>query len=108
MPPSGVSRRTTVLAHSLIWKIPKKLGNLLNFKHLFLTRMGEGLFPYIELRGFERFLHGPGRGVRNAMLGSVESVIARQLKLRQCRAAPRPATRDDRAQHRQSGHRWLL
>lgn len=79
----GVSRSTTVVARSLIWKIPKKLKNILNFKYLFLTRMGEGLFRYIRLRGFERFLHGPGKPIRNWMLNSVESVVARQLKLRE-------------------------
>jgi len=73
---------TTVLARSLIWKIPKKLAGKLNFKHLFLNRLGEGLFRYIRVSGFEAFLHGPGRALRNAMIGTVEAVIARQLKLR--------------------------
>lgn len=71
----------TVLARHLIWKIPKRIGNAVNFKHLFLTRMGEALFPYIELRGFERFLHGPGRFLRNAMLGTVQRIVSRQLGL---------------------------
>jgi cation diffusion facilitator CzcD-associated flavoprotein CzcO len=78
---SSVSASTTVVARSLIWKIPKKLMNVLNFKHLFLTRLGEGLFKYIEVKGFEKFLHGPGVGVRNSMLASVQGVIAKQLKL---------------------------
>lgn len=78
---SAVSASTTLLARKLIWKIPKKLMNVLNFKHLFLTRLGEGLFRYIEVRGFEKFLHGPGRPIRNAMMRSVENVIAAQLKL---------------------------
>jgi len=73
---------TTVIARNLIWKIPKKLAGKLNFKHLFLNRLGEGLFRYIRVKGFERFLHGPGRPIRNAMMGSVEAVIARQLRLR--------------------------
>ncbi len=80
---AGVSESTTVVARELIWKVPKHLGDLLSFKFLLLTRMGEGLFEYLELRGFERFLHGAGRGVRDAMLGSVEAVIARQLRLRE-------------------------
>lgn len=80
----GVSGDTTIVVRNLIWKIPKKIGNVLNFKHLFLTRMGEALFKYIHVRGFERFLHGPvGRPIRNSMLGSVEGVVARQLKLRE-------------------------
>ncbi|PZQ94953.1 MAG: monooxygenase [Cereibacter sphaeroides] len=77
----GVAATSTLLARQLIWKIPKRIGNVVNFKHLFLTRMGEGLFPYMELRGFERFLHGPGRFIRNGMMNSVQSIISRQLKL---------------------------
>lgn len=79
---------TTLLARQLIWKIPKRIGNLINFKHLFLTRMGEGLFRYIELRGFERFLHGWGRFIRDAMLNSVQAIITRQLKLDRIGLAP--------------------
>lgn len=77
------SASTTVLARQLIWKIPKKFMNVLNFKFLLLTRMGEALFKYIEPKGFEKFLHGAGLPVRNSMLGSVESVVTRQLKLRE-------------------------
>jgi cation diffusion facilitator CzcD-associated flavoprotein CzcO len=79
----------TVVARELIWKMPKKLAGVLNYKYLFLTRMGEGLFPYIQLKGFERFLHGMGRPVRNAMLGSVQSVITRQVRLKKLGALPR-------------------
>jgi dimethylaniline monooxygenase (N-oxide forming) len=77
-----VTAQTTVVARELIWKMPKRLANRLNYKYLFLTRMGEALFPYIERKGIERFLHGIGRPVRNAMIGSVQGVIARQLKLK--------------------------
>ncbi len=80
---ADVASSTTVLARQLIWKIPKKFMNVLNYKFLLLTRMGEALFKYIDLKGFEKFLHGPGKPVRDSMLGSVESVVARQLKLRQ-------------------------
>jgi dimethylaniline monooxygenase (N-oxide forming) len=79
----------TVVARELIWKMPKKLAGVLNYKYLFLTRMGEALFPYIRLQGVEKFLHGPGRPVRNSMLGSVQSVITKQLKLKQRGALPR-------------------
>jgi cation diffusion facilitator CzcD-associated flavoprotein CzcO len=75
------SARTTLLARHLIWKIPKLIGNKINFKHLFLTRMGEALFPYIELRGVERFLHGQGRFIRNGILSFLQRVISRQLNL---------------------------
>ena len=76
------SASTTIVARRLIWKIPKRLGNAINFKHLFLNRLGEGLFPWIEPKGFEAFLHGRGRMVRNAMLGSVQAIVARQLRLK--------------------------
>ena len=78
----------TVVARDLIWKMPKKLGGVLNYKYLFLTRMGEGLFPYIQLKGFEKFLHGPGKPVRNSMLGSVQALITRQLRLKRLGALP--------------------
>lgn len=79
----------TVVARELIWKMPKKLAGVLNYKYLFLTRMGEGLFPYIRLQGVEKFLHGAGKPVRNSMLGSVQAVITRQLKLNKLGALPR-------------------
>jgi cation diffusion facilitator CzcD-associated flavoprotein CzcO len=79
---SLVAASTTIVARNLIWKIPKKLAGVLNFKHLFLNRMGEGLFRYIQVRGFERFLHGPGKPLRNLMMGGVQAVISRQLGLK--------------------------
>ncbi len=84
----GEARQVTVVARSLIWKMPKRLMNVLNYKYLFLTRMGEALFPYIRLKGVEKFLHGAGRPVRNSMLGSVQGVIQRQLKLKKLGALP--------------------
>jgi dimethylaniline monooxygenase (N-oxide forming) len=79
----------TVVARELIWKMPKKLGGVLNYKYLFLTRMGEALFPYITLKGVEKFLHGAGRPVRNSMLGSVQSLITKQLRLKKLNTLPR-------------------
>lgn len=74
---------TRVVARHLIWKVPKMLMNVLNYKYLLLTRMGEGLFKYIHLKGFEKFLHGIGKPVRNSMLGQVQWVVTRQCKLRE-------------------------
>ena len=81
VPVSEVAARTSVVARQLLWKMPRKLGGALNYKYLMLTRMGEALFRYIRPKGFERFLHGPGDGLRRAMLDSVGSVAARQLEL---------------------------
>jgi cation diffusion facilitator CzcD-associated flavoprotein CzcO len=79
---SGVAARTDVIARQLLWKVPRKIGGFVNFKMLLLTRMGEGLFRYLRLRGFEKFLHGPGNGLRRRMLNSVGSVSVRQFGLR--------------------------
>ena len=85
---ASMSRNTTVVARNLIWKVPKKLMNVLNYKYLLLTRLGEGLFKYIHLKGFERFLHGLGKPVRNFMLGQVEWVVTKQGKLRELQLHP--------------------
>lgn len=77
----GTAKSVTISARHLIWKVPKKLKNVLNYKMLLLTRMGEALFPYIELKGAEAFLHGKGRKISGGMLGSVQGVIEKQFKL---------------------------
>src|SRR5690606_16049909 len=68
--------------------MPRKILNVLNYKYLMLTRLGEGLFPYIENRGFERFLHGPGRGIRDSMIRSLQTVATRQLRLEKLGLVP--------------------
>jgi len=78
---SGTAASTTVVARQLLWKMPKMLLNALNYKYLLLTRLGEALFEYISLRGFEKFLHGPGKPIRNSMLGQVQWVAKTQCKL---------------------------
>jgi hypothetical protein len=78
---SGVAAGTDVIARQLLWKVPRKIGGFLNFKLLLLTRLGEGLFRYLRLRGFEKFLHGPGNGLRRRMINSIGSVSVRQFGL---------------------------
>ncbi len=82
VPLSDVAASTDVIARQLLWKMPRKLGGLLNYKYLMLTRLGEGLFRYQRPRGFERLLHGPGDRIRRQLLGSVQAVSTRQLRLR--------------------------
>jgi hypothetical protein len=81
VPVSEVAASTHVIARQLLWKVPRKIGGFLNFKYLLLTRMGEALFRYIRLKGFEKFIHGPGNGVRRRMLNSIGTVSQRQFKL---------------------------
>lgn len=78
-----------VVAREIIWKAPKKFAGVLNYKYLLLTRMGEGLFRYRQLKGVERFLHGPGRPVRNSMIGSVQALTTAQLGLKKLGLVPR-------------------
>ncbi|GEL20859.1 flavin-containing monooxygenase [Pseudonocardia asaccharolytica] len=78
---AAVASSTTVVARELLWKMPRRIAGVVNYKYLLLTRLGEGLFRYITPVGFERFLHGPGRAVRNGMLGSIQAQVVRQLKL---------------------------
>lgn len=73
---------TTVIARQLLWKMPRMLMGVLNFKHLMLTRLGEALFEYQHLRGIEKFMHGRGKPVTTSMLGSVQQVAVKQLNLR--------------------------
>ncbi|MDQ0778824.1 cation diffusion facilitator CzcD-associated flavoprotein CzcO [Streptomyces aurantiacus] len=85
---SGTAASTDVIARQLLWKVPRRIGGLLNFKMLLLTRMGEALFRYLRPSGFERFLHGPGNGLRRRMLNSVGAVSVRQYRLKKLGLVP--------------------
>ncbi|ADJ47452.1 flavin-containing monooxygenase [Amycolatopsis mediterranei S699] len=91
---SGVAASTDVIARQLLWKVPRKIAGFLNFKMLLLTRLGEALFRYRWLRGFEKFLHGPGNRLRRAMLNSVGSVSVRQFGLARHDLVPRGRMED--------------
>ncbi|MFG1836803.1 flavin-containing monooxygenase [Micromonospora sp. NPDC049175] len=94
VPLSDLAAQTHVVARELLWKMPRKLGGVLNYKYLLLSRMGEALFRYLNLKGFERFLHGPGNGLRQRMVDSVGSVATRQLKLRELGLVPNGSFED--------------
>jgi cation diffusion facilitator CzcD-associated flavoprotein CzcO len=81
VPVSRVAASTDVIARQLLWKVPRKISGKLNFKMLLLTRMGEALFRYRVLRGVEKFLHGPGAGLRGKMINSIGSVSVKQFGL---------------------------
>lgn len=88
VPVSEVAASTDVIARQALWKVPRKVGGFLNFKMLLLTRMGEALFRYVRLRGFEKFLHGPGNRLRRNMINSIGSVSVRQFGLRELDLVP--------------------
>lgn len=89
-----VAASTTVVARDLLWKVPRYIGGVVNYKNLLLTRLGEALFPYNDRRGFEKFLHGAGKGVRNGMMSSVQSVSTKQLKLKELGLEPKGSLED--------------
>ena len=85
---SSAAASTDVIARQLLWKVPRKINNVVNFKMLLLTRLGESLFRYRYLRGFEKFLHGPGNEIRRGMLNSIGDVSVKQFKLKQLGLVP--------------------
>jgi cation diffusion facilitator CzcD-associated flavoprotein CzcO len=91
---AGTAASTTVVARQLVWKVPRRVGGVLNFKHLLLTRLGESLFRYRYLRGVERFLHGPANGLRSRLLDSLGPVSTRQFGLRELDLVPRGCFED--------------
>jgi len=88
VPVSQVAASTDVIARHLLWKVPRRIGGFLNFKMLLLTRMGEALFKYLRPRGVEKFLHGPGNGVRGRMVNSIGSASVRQFGLKRLKLVP--------------------
>jgi cation diffusion facilitator CzcD-associated flavoprotein CzcO len=94
VPISEVAASTSVIARQMLWKVPRKVAGILNFKMLLLTRMGEALFRYLRLRGFERFLHGPGNGARRGLLNGLGTVSVRQFGLRELELVPRGQMED--------------
>ncbi len=86
---ASVAASTTVVARELLWKMPRKIANAVNFKFLMLTRMGEGLFRYRSTSGPEKLLHARNSAMANSMLGSVEKVTTGQLKLDDLGLVPR-------------------
>jgi cation diffusion facilitator CzcD-associated flavoprotein CzcO len=88
VPVSQVAASTDVIARHLLWKVPRRVGGVLNFKMLLLTRMGEALFKYLHPRGVEKFLHGPANGLRGKMINSIGSASVRQFGLARLRLVP--------------------
>jgi cation diffusion facilitator CzcD-associated flavoprotein CzcO len=88
VPISEVAASTGVIARHLLWKVPRRIGGVVNFKLLLLTRMGEALFKYLRPRGVEKFLHGPANGIRGRMINSIGSASVRQFGLSRLSLVP--------------------
>jgi cation diffusion facilitator CzcD-associated flavoprotein CzcO len=78
---SQTAASTDVIARQMLWKVPRRIGGVVNFKYLLLTRLGEALFPWQHRKGVEKFLHGRGHRIRRQMLGSVQNLTVKQYKL---------------------------
>ena len=91
---AGTAASTHVVARQLLWKVPRRIAGVVNFKFLLLTRLGEALFRFQHLRGAERFIHGPADGLRRRMLNSLGSVSVRQHGLAKLGLVPRGAMED--------------
>ncbi|MEU7632484.1 NAD(P)/FAD-dependent oxidoreductase [Nocardia sp. NPDC049220] len=76
---SEVAASTTVVTRRLLWKMPRTAGG--GYEQLALTRIGEAMFPYIEQNITERFLHGPGRRIREHILTGIQRRVVRELRL---------------------------
>lgn len=85
---SKVAASTTVVARELLWKMPRKIKGVVNYKYLMLTRLGEGLFRYRTVSGPEKLLHARNSLMANQMLGSVEKVTTGQLGLKKVGLLP--------------------
>lgn len=83
-----VTGSTTLVARDLIWKCPKRLPLGINNKYLLLTRFGESLFRYIRPQGFEKFMHGAGKPIRDTMMNTVEKIVLHQCKLKKLGLVP--------------------
>lgn len=83
-----VAASTTVVARHLLWKMPKRVGGVLNMKYVLLTRLGEALFRYQEPKGVERFLHGWGAAVTDRVVDALGALVSAQLRLRKLGLVP--------------------
>jgi dimethylaniline monooxygenase (N-oxide forming) len=71
-----------LVARTITWKMPRKLFGVLNLKYLLMNRYGESQCPYYKLSGVKKFIHGPAKPLRDAMMRSWEKTLVDQLGVR--------------------------
>uniref|UniRef100_UPI0012ED6BCA flavin-containing monooxygenase n=1 Tax=Nocardia sienata TaxID=248552 RepID=UPI0012ED6BCA len=77
---SRVAAETTVVAHRLLWKMPRRLAPGLDAERVLLTRVGAAHFRHPEPGRFERLLRGPGRSFRESNLALIEALVAQRSR----------------------------
>lgn len=85
---SSVATSTTVAARAMLWKVPRYVAGFVNYKYLLMSRFGEALFRYQTLRGLEKLLHARDSKLADGVIGSLQKVIARQLRLKRLGLLP--------------------
>jgi dimethylaniline monooxygenase (N-oxide forming) len=85
---SHVAASTSVVARRLLWKFPRKLGRVLDYERLMLTRLGEAHFRYQDLGRVERFLHGSGHSFRDTNFDVIQELATKQMNLRELGLVP--------------------
>ena len=108
VPLSQVAADTDVIARHLLWKVPRRIGGVLNFKMLLLTRMGEALFKYRTRRGVEKFLHGPGKKSARQHDQLDRLGLGPPVRAQAARPGPPGAHGGHRPRGDRPGHRGLL
>jgi dimethylaniline monooxygenase (N-oxide forming) len=59
---AGRAREVTLVYRRAMWKMPQRFFGRVHLKYVLTTRFSESLFRWRQPRGFERLLHGVGRG----------------------------------------------
>lgn len=78
---SSVAAFTTAAARGLLWKVPRYVGGVVNYRYLLMSRLGEALFHYRTLRGLEKLSHANDSMIADGIIGTLQKVITRQLRL---------------------------
>jgi dimethylaniline monooxygenase (N-oxide forming) len=83
VPLSDVASSMTTVTRELLWKMPKRIEDLFEYKYALFTRLGENLlFRYLRLRGVARFLHGIADPLRRRVVAAIQKSATQQLGLR--------------------------
>ncbi|MGE0151579.1 MAG: flavin-containing monooxygenase [Reyranellaceae bacterium] len=83
-----VARRTTIVCHRTLWKVPRYLFGVVNAKHFILSRFAELWLPHDTMRGLRRFLHEKLPGAVSGYWKLSELTMGLLLGLRRAELRP--------------------